>query len=1221
MACLNINKKSKEWRNFVDKVGNEGDAIGIYVVNGYKIPENYKTEVDTKPVNRFSVLVDQKKHEIASNNNIITALNKDKSNTIDIASTRRINSEIKALENKNKLLEEELVLLRKDEALLSPEEAIQNAIANFNKFAKKDLQAARDILASEYISASDIRYAIRQLKVWEKAGDFSRANIFMSQDDLAQAVLEGDNNIFKEMRDALANWRVESQIALKQLDEKAIKLVEAEKVKDLKFKPGVNADSTKDISPLHANLLNIGLVDNSNLQALHSWRARADFAAVKESQKKFKEIEDLFKKVDKKYSRKEVQSLFKQKHKDKETGNATSWISQEFWNDLRDINRDRRNRLKDLEGVSDVEVYSKLVARNNAMYKEALRKIQQAVDFRKLFPSNEESEFTEKDREEYIKYLKTSLSEVRVNEIIKDAEKKLKLYERDLSILQEELANNPNDAYIQKELELFKANKSPFLNSKYYVDGFSPKKIGSDWVTPSNQFFLAIPKFESKYFDEQFKKIESDEDLLNLYNYTVGTVQEMNMYLPSEKIDFMQVNSLPHIRKDIIESFFEDGVGGGVKAIYDNIIEATRTSDLSTSTKSTDRDINGNPIYKLQTSFILDPQAEISNYVELKKIQYIQDKGKEPDVETMDSWRRDKADELSKEKSWDLERMVKAYSMMALSYKHKSQIQDIMELTFSQVTNTQESEVNKAGQELKDENGNKTTKPGFVNTINAASNFMENFYGYNTKKQEGLGGKIYTPKESKTKKEVESAIEKNIENFENQLLTEEEFKDINTKLYEKLNKLGGVTVKSNMIDMLLKYIQIKGMGWNVLGAFSNLGFGQVGNLIEASGGQRFNMEQLKKANALAMYSIGKNYAFDTNISKTANKIRNAMDNFDVLKESKNEIFEMKNNKLGKFKFLAPYNVNARTEYLNQAPVMIAIMLNTPITLKDGTISNVWDSLNEEGELPDGITYSENVDEVRVKERIDEAIRVIHGDYDPNSNIRAKNSLIGRALLQFRSWALMGFYDRFGGENYNQIAGISTKGRYRSYGALYSELGSIKGTIEITKQLLRKAASIPGLKSITKIDGTNFDAIEGLTETDVANLRKNMTEIVVYMTALTLGLLMRAMFKGDDDDDSLLSSASFIAINQMSRIQTDMLFYSSPIAFEQLSKNAIPAFGFVVDAERFIGHVSGLLVGDDDTIDRGIYGGMSGTGLYGSRLFPLITQGSRFISQGSQIFDK
>ena len=222
---------------------------------------------------------------------------------------------------------------------------------------------------------------------------------------------------------------------------------------------------------------------------------------------------------------------------------------------------------------------------------------------------------------------------------------------------------------------------------------------------------------------------------------------------------------------------------------------------------------------------------------------------------------------------------------------------------------------------------------------------------------------------------------------------------------------------------------------------------------------------------------------------------------------------------------------------------------------------------------------------------------------------------GRALVQFKTWALQGFAERFMDELPDIQLGITRKGRYRSYASYYKTMqengtGWIPATFNITKQLLRKA-------TFGKYN-TQFDEIHGLSEVDAANMRKNMTEIMTLISITILTLLIKSAFV--DDDDKNFKYIAYFWINQLNRLNTDMSFYTSPLAFEKLQQNTIPAFSLVTDTQKALVASWNLISGGQDILKQGPNKGQSKAARAINRVVPSpISAFQRLQSSGESIF--
>jgi hypothetical protein len=420
------------------------------------------------------------------------------------------------------------------------------------------------------------------------------------------------------------------------------------------------------------------------------------------------------------------------------------------------------------------------------------------------------------------------------------------------------------------------------------------------------------------------------------------------------------------------------------------------------------------------------------------------------------------------------------------------------------------------------------------------------------------------------------------------------------------------------------------MGWNVFAGFANMGFGMMSNVIEGSDGRNYSMKNFWKAQALTLNSVGRNYSFNTwdGLNGTGKKIRTLMDKYDTLKEARNEIYKDTTpnmfKKVGKkLEWANPFSPQSRSEYFNQAPVMIAMMMEEKVTLEDGTEISLWEAYDNEGSLKDGVTFDEK-SMFELKRRIDKLVKMNHGNYDPDSPLLVKRSFIGRALSQFRTWAYQGFSERFRSEfkDYqliNRKTGenfLTRKGRYRSYVSYYTaenNMNAINATFNMTYQLLRKMVGF----------NTKFDDLvgEGFTETDAANMRKNMTEIVIFLLLTGLTLALKAAVEDDDDEKGKKKMVYFFLINQIGRLATDVQFYINPIEFERLARNAIPAFSVVVDAAKAIDSAMNLITGGEDILQSGPSKGKSRTWRDIQKLIPGPVQYQKLQSAADQVYKK
>jgi len=345
----------------------------------------------------------------------------------------------------------------------------------------------------------------------------------------------------------------------------------------------------------------------------------------------------------------------------------------------------------------------------------------------------------------------------------------------------------------------------------------------------------------------------------------------------------------------------------------------------------------------------------------------------------------------------------------------------------------------------------------------------------------------------------------------------------------------------------------------------------------------------------------------------AKKIRSLMDKLDIVKDASNELYRGSNQTYfsKKLRFLEPYQLQQRSEYVNQAPVMIATMLNTKVGEK-----TLWDAYDEDGnwKTEEFGAMPENFQK-EFKVKVDQIIKKLHGNYDSEgSPIKLKSRILGRMLVQFRTWMLEGFRSRVEREKPDIALGYTRKGRYRTgwetvlgtaKGKNAEELSGIENVLFTLNQLARKLT----------LRGTKFD--ERFNEVDAANMRANLQELMIYLGIMGTIIMLKGGL--DEEENKNKRMAYNYLVNQLLRLQTDIVFYMNPIEFEKLTKYSIPAFKIVSDTSDWVDAVY-RAVFEEDEIKSGMYKGSSRLTRETSQMLPFGTQIYRQISASSQLFE-
>lgn len=484
-----------------------------------------------------------------------------------------------------------------------------------------------------------------------------------------------------------------------------------------------------------------------------------------------------------------------------------------------------------------------------------------------------------------------------------------------------------------------------------------------------------------------------------------------------------------------------------------------------------------------------------------------------------------------------------------------------------------------------------------------------------------IGKKIYSTEDKKKIKEIDALISK------------ESNEKVRAELSAIKEGLGKTRTASAAILNLLDAVRTLRLGWSLSSGLSNFAEGYVSNMIIASGGEFFDPKEIYFGYSVGKKSWIKNMSFGKRVHPHARKARIFMDRYNVLLDSKNELQKatVKTN-LSRLEALNPYEINARVEYLNQMPILVAMLRSQKIKDKSGIEVSLWDATDNEGNLKEEFRTEENInnwerltgnDYLAFKNKMNEGIVRAHGNYDELRGMMLKSNLAGKALAMFKTWLPMQIFWRLGQEQVNLKTGKKFKGRYRSFtsgsGTIYgagiglvafglgpmaaviagvgfvggkmfgvqSDISAIREVIDTTKALFKKALGMPVniLAGRNLIDSsTDFDSWVGrgkFTELDARNLRGNMAELSIMMTTVALVLLVKGIF-WDDDDDKESAERQFhnIAVNKLMQWAEQATMYVKPSALWKNTFGDIAVLKYLEDLGKEMKNLQELMLGTD-----------------------------------------
>lgn len=1117
--------------------------------------------------------------------------------TIRMKTLRKALTRAKAENNTNRIERIEKAIILTEEKIASAD-AVYSLKEMYDK-GIQDIDELQELLDGE-MTTEDMLYARRTVEFWANARE-----ILFSDDEYTS----------KSLNEAFGN--LEGQAA--NIDKQLLNIEKAFIQKLVKLHTGQDKtiddimDNYSDVNWISSRTRDISTSDNLILDAIWLSVKKANIASRNELEKTLGDYNSLVEKILPKLNKTgkgDAYEVFRQLSPNgKYTGHMVSRISMHYYN--------RRKKNSNLGYKSE---YADLLK-----YRQFLAGNVEDVDLAALFPL--ESNGENKARTE----LKARLGEKHYLEYITKQQSKITKYEEayegklravmsKYSISNKEEVKNNQKA--SEELTYWKHLHSPFKLNKWAQEGL-PVYITNYKGFRNNDFYEEIPALtDERNYDKNFATIENDEDLLAFYNKSTEIMTELKQYLPDSIKRKLSLNGLPAIEKTLIENFKEKGMKVGLVGIYDAWTKSTTSNHgdnakgiIDPATKKIDRD--------LQVQGLQDTEQEFKRQMALKTQEYLLEN---PDAVisegTREAWVEEIKHNLAQTKSFDVARVVKMFAALTLSYKHKSRIEDQINIANNIVSGYRENKTDSTGKKIKDANKpgaflQETEDASFKNMKAQIDYYMDVFYG-TARAEEGLGKKVLTATEKQTKADIEELLLKNNAQLEAGKIDEETHKFHKDSLESMIKALGKRRVTSKIGDNFLKYFQLKGMGWNVLAGIANVGFGFISNIIEGAGNQYYSNKDLMDAYKLTINSVGRNITFNKGNFPEGAKIRALMDKWDVMKDASQELFSssVPNSYTNKLRWLNPYNVNQRTEFLNQAPLLIALTKNQIIVTPKGDIK-AWEGYDVDGNWKTDEYGPEPVEAItNLRIKLDQLIKRNHGNYDPESPILAKKTFVGRALSQFRSWMYEGYAVRFEAERADSALGKVVKGRYRSVVSLYQQADALTSTMALLKSIARQGSFNTLFKNA---DFNNMVGENGISEIDAANLRRASMEMLLFIN-LNLAMTIIMLMVGDLDDDDPKKYAYNLMINNGLRLKTDIAFYVNPVEARKLIKDPIPAISIVKDVFNWIDSIGKLVIGQDE-YEAGVFQGDSRSLKATSVMFPLTSQLYRAYNSGEQIFDK
>ena len=385
-------------------------------------------------------------------------------------------------------------------------------------------------------------------------------------------------------------------------------------------------------------------------------------------------------------------------------------------------------------------------------------------------------------------------------------------------------------------------------------------------------------------------------------------------------------------------------------------------------------------------------------------------------------------------------------------------------------------------------------------------------------------------------------------------------------------KIGDTTIPAGaLIDWMMKYTSLLRIGLNPFNAVSNVAIGNVSNIIEAVGGRHFNVGGYMKA--LSTYT--KDFASSKSKTNMLSKIFNPlieMDDYENLAKLK----------LGSQEWYSFVTNRERLENLMYAPqrhgerqlqtsTMIAIFRKQKVTTKSGESISMWEAFDENGVWNESLMgYKLSNDEIfKMTSKIHAVNKMIHGRYSAKDAAALTQNAYFRAVFQFKKWIPAAIEARIGGKRSDNILG-DTEGRYHTLGR--KVLGKLIPGKEFNPFVALYNLAMPLIASEKLIKSGKF------TETDVYNMRKNMSELIIIAAIM--------LFKAGFDDDDKKKKASYkYTMRILSQLSKDVTYFYDPQEGLNLLGSGAPILKTAGDIRKMLWTLPAIWT-DDDEINRG-----------------------------------
>lgn len=683
-----------------------------------------------------------------------------------------------------------------------------------------------------------------------------------------------------------------------------------------------------------------------------------------------------------------------------------------------------------------------------------------------------------------------------------------------------------------------------------------------------------------EHYDNQFKEVLANENLLNLYNFMTEYMKEAVRLFPPDASKEVGVDFFVKMQATAWESFMNNGISGlktntaivDAVAVQHNFEHINQVDEL------------GNPLKQISYERFLDVDKERLNLEALLE---------DPTISPQDrNIYQKRIKEIETSYTLDLKKTMQLLITQVESFRFSNEIADAAELQLYMVNQAKESTnsgYKNVGLSTTKKVTNYAVEAGVYNMYRADPDQANknDFWGDNVFENKDVFG-LTSDKKKKAReiKEKAMAIEPMYRGYIEKLDRGEELSDaadpttraeeiqqawdvINSynnykKEYKDLD--GKRSSFSKFIDWGIEVTQLKTMGLSFVSPITNLNFGVLSNYKEALVGQFLNVKECSAA-LKEMLSTTNNFLTWGKGGK--NKKREKIVNF---LEKNNLIFDIMEANYGKGQRVSydkMFMWMRSSDFFMKGQLIIGSLMHDQIETINGPKS-LWSLVKEDGTIDETQVPEWNKDkQIDMIQKLLALSRRVHGNTDTKSAKFSNKFALGRALGQFKaSWMSEGLNSAYNHSREDEILGARLEGRIRALPRLYREMKALKDNSGAGTWIGKWSDAMSNIKN--------------MEEGDIYNIRRLAIDGVMIISLYMLYISLKMLYNSMTDDDKYKKMALGGTMNLLYRLRNDVQFYTSVGTFKEITSNPIPSLRIITDFQKAIYQTADIMNPMNDT---------------------------------------